>query len=291
MTRNVMAAVAASLATGLFAPGAHAVHLELVGLGDSFDMVLASAQVAGQAHDLVLSGALTDTSSARERAMAGAGGATLPGGSVADGAEVSWDGGLFGGEAPNGKGYISTYTSASLTAQGPRPLASEGAAVSSEMALLNMQWRIVGDEGEPLGSHVKLHFDGLAEMFAVSDIDQVTPDAGSVSGLEMKIGDTTVLNVLMYQGQQPLQLSYDARAGDLVTVSAFTRVMLDSAAGVALLAGQGYGGAAAVSGTLSVTSAVPEPTSGVLALVGVLWVGVAARRRVRNRPAAVPVGS
>lgn len=291
MTRNVMAVLVASLSTGLFAPGAHAVHLELVGLGDSLDMVLASAQVAGQVHDLVLSGALTDTSSARERAMAGAGGATLPGGSVADGAEVSWDGGLFGGEAPNGKGYISTYTSASLTAQGPRPLASEGAAVSSEMALLNMQWRIVGGDGEPLGSPVKLHFDGLAEMFSLSDIVQVTPDAGSVSGLEMKIGDTTVLNVLMYQGQQPLQLTYDARAGDLVTVTAFTRVMLDSTSGVALLAGQGYGGAAAVSGTLSVTSAVPEPTSSVLALVGALWVGAAARRRVRSRPAAVPAGS
>lgn len=291
MTRNVMAALVASLSTGLFAPGAHAVHLELVSLGETLDMVLASAQVAGQTHDLVLSGGLTDSSSVRERVMAGAGVTALPGGSVADGAQISWDGGIFGGEALAGKGHISTYTSASLTAQGPQPLASEGTAVSSEMALLNMQWRIVGGEGEPLGSRVKLHFDGLAEMFSFSDIDPVTPDAGSVSGLEMKIGDTTVLNMLMYQGQQPLQLTYDARAGDLVTVSAFTRVMLDSRAGTALQAGQGYGGAAAVSGTLSVTSAVPEPTSSVLALVGVLWVGAAARRRVKRQPAAALAGS
>lgn len=280
MKRNVMTVMAAGLLTAAGLPGAHAARLQLVGLGEGFDLVLASATVGGQMHDLVLGDSLTDLSSAQELGRAGAGWTTLPAGAGEGGAEVGWDGGLFAGNRPDGVAHVTTYTSASLTAQGPAPLAADGAGVSAEVGVIGLQWRVVGDAGEAAGALVDVHFAGLAHTFATSDFAQVTPGWGGASGLQVSIDGVDVLGA-WFDVTQAVSLRFQARVGELLTVSAFSRAQMDSAVGDTLLAGQGYGAAAGLQGTFSVTSAVPEPASVALVLAGLAVVAALTRRRPR----------
>ena len=90
-----------------------------------------------------------------------------------------------------------------------------------------------------------------------------------------------VLGYPPFDVTQAVSLRFQARVGDLLTVSAFSRAQMDSAVGDTLLAGQGYGAAAGLQGTFSVTSAVPEPASVALVLAGLAVVAALTRRRPR----------
>jgi PEP-CTERM motif len=268
----------AALLTLASVHSAQAARLQLVSSGTAVDVLTQSTSLEGSVTSRSVTGNLQDSSGAGTVLLSdfqAFGPATLGLLSVEDGYShlVSVD-------------ASGTQTSITLDAshywKGTGPVGVSAGVLSDysltqSLSLDGLSLQVVADAGESIGQAVTVSFSGLVQAL----LSSAAQNNNLGLTLDVLLGTTTLGS---YQGlwtgnaTETVNLSFSAVVGD--TLSVLVSGYQDASAG-SLLTPEGgfeYSGGVLLQGNFAVT-AVPEPETWGLALVGLLIAGVAARQR------------
>jgi PEP-CTERM motif len=271
MALAAMATLLALAGTG----SAQAARLALTDRGVAVDVISQSATVDGIDSGRSISGALLDGSGAGtllQSDFQAFGPATQGGVTLEDG-----HGHLLAVDATGASTDLTVDASHHWSATGTGTGSIGAYSLVQSLSLDGLTFGVVGDAGEVLGQAVNVRFSGLAQALLSGAAD--VNDLGV--SLDVVQGSTTLAS---YSGlwtgdaSDTVDFSFSAMVGDHFTVllSAYNGANLNM--GRALNGRTEFGNTVNLQGSFTVT-AVPEPGSVGLALVGLLVAGLAARRR------------